>query len=178
MTADLFDRAGRWRHGYDRPQVEDFFARARRVWAEGGPPGAVTSWHVRTVGFDLRRNGYRVAEVDRALDRIEDAFAAREDRAGVTGVEEAEQAVLARLDRGEGERFPRARLAGAGYRVGDVDRLCARVGAHLRLGRPLTVDDVRTAVFRRGRGAKAYREAPVDAHLDRVVDLLRRRDAR
>ena len=43
------------------------------------------------------------------------------------------------------------------------------------LGRPLTVQEVRTSVFRIGRGGRGYREAAVDAYLDRVVDVMRRR---
>ncbi|MGJ7441460.1 DivIVA domain-containing protein [Aquipuribacter sp. MA13-6] len=175
MSAELFHRTGRLRKGYDRRQVEDFLDRAKQVWDAGGPPGGITSWHVRTVGFDMRRNGYRVPAVDSALDRIEDAFVSREERAGPASWREAEDAVLARLDRVDGARFPRGRFLGLGYRIRDVDDLCRRVREHLVLGRPLSVDEVRTSVFRAGRGSRGYREAPVDAYLDRVVDVMRRR---
>lgn len=175
MSGDLFHRVGTFRRGYARPQVEDFLDRAKQVWDAGGPPGSVTSWHIRTVGFDMRRDGYDVAEVDSALDRIEDAFVSREERAGPASWREAEDAVLARLEREDGQRFPRGRGLGLGYKVVEVDELCARIRAHLVLGRPLTVDDVRTSVFRVGRGSWGYREAAVDAYLDRVVDVMRRR---
>jgi len=175
VSTDLFRRTGRLRRGYDRAQVGEFLARAKQVWDEGGPPGPVTSWHVRTVGFDLRRNGYRVGAVDEALDRIEDAFVSREDRSGPVERTEVEDAVVARCAEGDGERFPRGRFLGQGYRMRDVDELCAQVHQHLRGGVTLTVDDVRAAVFRPGRGSRGYREAPVDAFLDRVVDTLRRR---
>ncbi|MFC3688327.1 DivIVA domain-containing protein [Aquipuribacter hungaricus] len=175
MSEDLFERAGRLRKGYSRRQVEDFLARARGVWDAGGPPGPLTSWHVRTVGFDLRRGGYDIAEVDTALDRIEDAFVSREEAAAPEGLREAEDAVLARLEREDGHRFPAASWTRAGYRAEEVDELCRRVREHLVLGRDLTVDDIRTAVFRPRRGARGYREAPVDAYLDRVVDVMRRR---
>ncbi|WP_336922756.1 DivIVA domain-containing protein [Aquipuribacter sp. SD81] len=175
MSTDLFHRSGRLRKGYHREQVEDFLDRAKQVWDAGGPPGAVTSWHVRTVGFDLRRDGYDIGAVDEALDRIEDAFVSREERAGPNSWREAEEGVLARLQRGDGTRFPRGRALGLGYRVGEVDALTARIRDHLVLGRPLAVDEVRTSVFRAGRGSRGYREAPVDAFLDRVVDVMRRR---
>ena len=42
------------------------------------------------------------------------------------------------------------------------------------LGRPLTVEAVRTSVFVARRGSRGYRETPVDAYLDRVVDVMRR----
>lgn len=176
MSGDLFDRVGRFRKGYARDQVEDFLTRAKQVWDAGGPPGPVTSWHVRTVGFDMRRGGYVVAAVDDALDRIEDAFVSREDRrSGAAGRGEQDDAVLARLDRDDGDRFPRGRALGLGYRIRDVDETCWAVREHLVHGRPLRVDEVRTAVFRVGRGRRGYREAAVDAYLDRVVDLMRRR---
>ena len=175
MSEDLFERTGRLRKGYSRSQVEDFLERARGVWDSGGPPGAITSWHVRTVGFDLRRGGYQVDAVDTALDRIEDAFVSREQRDGPASWREAEDAVLARLERGDGQRFPRASVTRAGYRADQVDDMCRRVREHLVLGRPLTVEAVRTAVFRPRRGFRGYREAAVDAYLDRVVDVMRRR---
>lgn len=172
---DLFDRVGRFRKGYARDQVEEFLTRAKQVWDAGGPPGPVTSWHIRTVGFDLRRGGYVVADVDSALDRIEDAFVSREDRSDPSGRDDSEEAVLARLDRDDGDRFPRARGLAMGYRLRDVDETCWVIREHLVHRRPLRVDDVRTAVFRVGRGRRGYGEAAVDAYLDRVVDLMRRR---
>ena len=46
--------------GYDIEQVGAFLAKARQAY-EGDPRAAVmTSWHVRTVGFDLVRGGYEV----------------------------------------------------------------------------------------------------------------------
>jgi DivIVA domain-containing protein len=175
VSTDLFHRSGRLRKGYDRGQVEDFLARAKQVWDAGGPPGTVTSWHVRTVGFDLRRDGYDIGAVDEALDRIEDAFVSREERAGPNSWREAEEGVVARLQREDGRRFPRGRALGLGYRVREVDALCARIREHLVMGRPLAVEEVRSSVFRVGRGSRGYREAPVDAFLDRVVDVMRRR---
>ena len=175
MSEDLFERAGRFRKGYRRAQVEDFFERAKAVWDAGGPPGAITSWHVRTVGFDMRRGGYRADPVDTALYRIEDAFVSREERSGPDSWREAEDVVLARLERDDGHRFPRASLTRAGYRAEQVDELCHRVRGHLVLGRPLTVDAVRTSVFTARRGSHGYREAAVDGYLDRVVDVMRRR---
>ena len=127
MTEDLFERTGRLRKGYSRPQVEEFLSRAKGVWDAGGPPGPVTSWHVRTVGFDMRRDGYQVQAVDSALDRIEDAFVSREERSGPDSWREAEDAVLARLERDDGQRFPRAGGLQAGYRVAEVDEMCRRV---------------------------------------------------
>lgn len=175
MSEDLFERAGRFRKGYDRRQVEEFLERAKEVWDAGGPPGAMTSWHVRSVGFDMHRDGYLVAEVDTAIDRVEDAFVSREESSGPTGSGEAEDALLVMLERDDGHRFLPASWTRAGYRADEVDRLCHEVREHLVLGRPLPVEKVRTAVFRPRRGRRGYREAAVDAYLDRVVDAMRRR---
>ncbi len=178
MASDLFERARGLSRGYDRDQVDDFLDRAKRVWDGGGPPGPITSWHIRTVGFDLRRGGYEIAAVDAALDRIEDAFVTREERAGPANWREAEEAVQARLDRPDGERFPRERGLRLGYRRSEVDALCRQVRRHLVNGRPLAIDDVRGAVFHAGHGSLGYKESTVDAFLDRVVDVMRRRGAR
>src|SRR3954451_3484098 len=69
---DTFPRAGRLVKGYDVEQVEAFLSRARAAYEDSGRGPAMTSWHVRTVGFDLVRGGYDVEAVDAALDRIED----------------------------------------------------------------------------------------------------------
>jgi len=174
---EMFPRARGLERGYDRAQVEEFFDRAKQVWDAGGPPGAVTSWHIRTVGFDLRRDGYAVADVDAALDRIEDAFAQREIRYDPVGAEEAEHAVMGVLSATDGDRFPRETGLRLGYRRRDVDRLCRAVYRHLVHGAALEIDDVRRAVFRAGHGSAGYREAAVDAFCDQVVDVMRWRAA-
>jgi DivIVA domain-containing protein len=161
--------------GYDRTQVEEFFDRAKQVWDAGGPPGAVSSWHIRTVGFDLRRDGYSVPDVDAALDRIEDAFAQRELRYDPVDAAEVEHAIMQVLSAPDGERFPRESGLRLGYRRRDVDRLCRAVYRHLVHGAALEVDDVRRAVFRAGHGGAGYREAAVDLFCDQVVDVMRRR---
>ncbi len=172
---ETFPRTSGVERGYDRAQVEEFFDRAKQVWDAGGPPGSVTSWHIRTVGFDLRRDGYSVPDVDAALDRIEDAFAGREVQFDPADPQQAEEAVMAQLERGDGNRFPCESGLRLGYRRRDVDRLCRIVYRHLVHGATLDIDDVRRSVFRAGHGSAGYREAAVDAFLDQVVDVMRRR---
>ena len=86
-VADTFPRASKLGKGYDVDQVEAFLTRARSAYEDGGRGPAMTSWHVRTVGFDLVRGGYEVEAVDAALDRIEDAFARRESCASLKSSE-------------------------------------------------------------------------------------------
>ncbi len=181
VVSDTFPRASRLAKGYDAEQVEAFLAKARAAYEDGTRGPAMTSWHVRTVGFDLVRNGFDVEAVDAALDRIEDAFARREkqrgeERAGAGGwqtqLRTQEQSLRAQLARPHGQRFPRGGGLELTYDVAQVDDLCSRIEDAFASGRPLAPDSVRLAVFKSRRGSRGYREASVDAFLDRVVELL------
>jgi DivIVA domain-containing protein len=180
-VSETFPHAGKLAKGYDVEQVESFLARARTAYEESGRGPAMTSWHVRTVGFDLIRGGYDVDAVDAALDRIEDAFARREKQRGEersgsaawqTQLRTQEQSLRAQLARPDGERFPRGSGMELTYDLEAVDELCQRIEQSFALGQPLPPDAVRLAVFKSRRGSRGYREASVDAFLDRVVELL------
>lgn len=180
-VTDTFSRVGLMTKGYDVEQVETFLQRARSAYEESGRGPSMTSWHVRTVGFDLVRRGYDVDEVDAALDRIEDAFARREkvrgeERSGSAGwqsqLRTQEQSLRSQLSRPDGQRFPRGSGMELTYDVDEVDELCHEIEDSFVSGRPLPPDAVRLAVFRSRRGSRGYREAAVDAFLDRVVELL------
>jgi DivIVA domain-containing protein len=180
-VSDTFPRANKLGKGYDIEQVEAFLTRARAAYEDSGRGPAMTSWHVRTVGFDLVRGGYEVEAVDAALDRIEDAFARREkqrgeERAGSSGwqnqLRTQEQSLRAQLARPDGQRFPRGSGLELTYDIEQVDELCERVEAAFANGRPMAPDAVRLSVFKSRRGSRGYREASVDAFLDRVVELL------
>src|SRR5215212_6450525 len=178
-VSDTFARSGKFSKGYDVEQVESFLGRARTAYEENGRGPAMTSWHVRTVGFDLVRGGYDVDAVDAALDRIEDAFARREKQRGEersgsqawqTQLRTQEQSLRAQLARPDGERFPRGSGMELTYDVRQVDELCRRIEEAFVNGRALAPDTVRLAVFKSRRGGRGYREASVDAFLDRVVE--------
>jgi DivIVA domain-containing protein len=180
-VSDTFPRAGRLAKGYDVEQVESFLGRARVAYEDNGRGPAMTSWHVRTVGFDLVRGGYDVDAVDAALDRIEDAFARREKQRGEersgsqawqTQLRSQEQSLRSQLSRPDGERFPRGSGMELTYDVEAVDDLCQQIEESFAMGQPMAPDAVRLAVFKSRRGARGYREASVDAFLDRVVELL------
>lgn len=176
-----FRRVGRLAQGYDVRQVDGFFSRARAAYERGAQRSAVTSADVRRVGFDLVRGGYEVGQVDSALDRLEDAFARREyeatrARLGEDGVlaelTKRAQVLRGRLVRPDGQRFDRARGLAPAYEVTDVDRLCVRLLGYFDDGEPMSVDEVRRAVFRPRRGSRGYAEPQVDAFLDRVVEVM------
>ena len=182
-----FSHAPRATQGYDCDQVDEFFARARVAYElVGRDPGgrrrpALTAGEVRVVAFDLVRGGYEVRRVDAALDRLEDAVARREREAAIGTL--GEQALLdqltrraqtlhSRLTRPDGERFSREQGFEVAYDVSDVDEICARLLGYFDDGEEMSADEVRRAVFRTRRGSRGYREAEVDAFLDRAVEIM------
>lgn len=176
-----FRRVGRLSQGYHVGQVDDFFARAREAYERAGLQPGLSSSEVRRVGFDLVRGGYDIGQVDSALDRLEDAFARREyaamrGRLGEDGtlaeLTDRARVLRGRLVRPDGERFDRARGLAPAYDVADVDRLCVRLLGYFEDGEPMSVDEVRRAVFRARRGTRGYAEPQVDAFLDRVVEVM------
>lgn len=179
-----FARVPRTAKGYNVEDVDSFFARAKGEYElVSSPSGSTfTSTDVRTVAFRLRRGGYDIHEVDSALDRLEDAFAARErarlvKEAGEQGFLEEltrqARTLQGRLDRPPGERFARAgRRWQKGYDPDQVDALCARLYGYFNQGHEMSADEVRRAVFTPRYGRRGYREPEVDAFLDRAVEIM------
>ena len=175
-----FPRTRSSRRGYSIEQVEDFLEDARRAYStDPGAPVAVSSASIRTTAFAMQKGGYSAAHVDAALERLEDAFASRErdraiqlqgDQAWYTEARTVAQAILSRLSRPDGHKFDRVGALGKGYHRKDVDAFAARLVAYFQEGRPMNIDEVRTAVFRPKSGG--YREAQVDLLLDQVVNVM------
>ncbi|PRY18583.1 DivIVA domain-containing protein [Kineococcus rhizosphaerae] len=170
-------RARGLRRGYRVGDVDLFFDHLARAV----PAGKVASAQVRAVGFGSQLGGYDVEDTDALLAEVEDALARRERDHALAQDDQrhyAERraalaaAVSGRLSERRGERFPRARGLRRGYSPRDVDALCALLADHFGGRVALSADDVRGALFRPRRGARGYREAPVDAFLDRVVELM------
>ena len=168
------------KRGYNVDEVEDFLEDARRAYSSAVVENSVVNAEsIRRTAFSLQRGGYSSSHVDAALERLEDAFAARErEHALQLAGEDAwfqetrviAQEVVNRLARPARHRFSRAGFMVNGYRRKDVDQLADRISAHLLTGAPLEVGDVRTAAFRPQRGG--YREAQVDLLLDSVIDVM------
>ncbi|HWS52173.1 MAG TPA: DivIVA domain-containing protein [Microbacterium sp.] len=162
--------------GYHRAAVDTFLAAARSAFEADGDLGADD---VRTASFPLVKGGYVVAEVDAALARVEDAFAARARervvRAQGAGVwvEKARhdaQVILDHLARRKRHRFARTGMLTFGYRIDEVDHVAARIVRYLRDGEALSAEQLRSAAFRMQRGG--YREEQVDALLDATIDVI------
>lgn len=166
--------------GYRIDEVEDFLEDARRAYT--GDPGSaqvVTAATIRQMGFSMTRGGYSPSHVDAALERLEDAFANRERERDLAALgnqgayqraRSEAQVLLDRCVRPRGRRFARVGILTGGYSVRDVDAFADRIVRYLQQGTPLTVDDVRGAVFAAQKGG--YEETQVDVVLDAVVDLL------
>ena len=160
--------------------MEDFLEEARRAY--GAAPGqltVVTAASIKHTAFPMQKGGYATAQVDAALERLEDAFASREreqrlheagDEAWYAAARRTAQEILDRLARPVGSRFDRVGLLSSGYHPKDVDQFADRLTTFFHDGEPVAVDEVRTVAFRSQRGG--YREAQVDLVLDTVVDVM------
>jgi DivIVA domain-containing protein len=176
----MFRTVSKLRTGYDPDQVDAFFTQARQVY-EGEQAEPLTDTDVRRAAFDLVRGGYATESVDSALDRLERAFtsrhrqeilAAQGQQAWMDHLAGRARTLYERLRRPDGERFAPARRGEQGYLPDDVDDVCHRLIAYFDRGTPLTSDEVRHAAFGRASGHKAYAEGPVDAFLERAIEVL------
>lgn len=167
--------------GYDSDEVDRFLEQARTAYgAAPGSDSALTSDDIRHTAFRVRRRGgYSARHVDAALERLEEAFAARErDRAIAERGREAydaetratAQEIIDRLARPEGRRFRRVSFLARGYRPRDVDAFMARLSRYFQDGAPLTVENVRTIAFR--PAFRGYHETQVDLLIDTAIRLM------
>lgn len=179
--SSTFPRTRHTKRGYSVAEVEDFLQAARAAYtAPLTNAAALDAKSIRTVAFSFEKGGYSTAHVDAALERLEDAFATREreralsqpggDSAWYGAARSTAQVILDRLDRDYGHRFTRVGALSTGYNVRDVDALADRLSDYFQKGTPLSVDEVRSAIFRSAKGG--YQEVQVDLLLDTVVDVM------
>lgn len=164
--------------GYEKSQVDSFVAMARAQYADASQD-ILTANQLRNTEFDLVHGGYDLVAVDTAMDRLEDAFAAREiqrqklfrgDFAVNDRLERITEIVRGRLERPKRKKFSNVGFLLRGYDRKQVDLLCAQVADHLNSGNQLHLNVVRRAIFTAKRGG--YVESQVDAFIDRVVEIL------
>lgn len=164
--------------GYDKDQVDAFVALARRQYSDATQE-ILTANQLRNTEFDLVHGGYDLTAVDAALDRLEDAFAAREiqrqklfrgDFAVKDRLERITEIVTGRLERPKRKKFSSVGWLLRGYDRKQVDQLCAQIEEHLKSGSQIHLNVVRRAIFHAKRGG--YVESQVDAFIDRVVEIL------
>jgi DivIVA domain-containing protein len=180
-VSTTFPRTRRSKRGYSVAEVEDFLQEARTAYsAPAGTPAVLNAKSIRTVAFGFERGGYSPAHVDAALERLEDAFAAREkerafatpggDAAWYTQARSTAQELLNRLDRPAGKKFTRVGALSQGYSPRDVDTFAERLADYFQRGKAMSVDEVRAVVFRSSRGG--YNETQVDLVLDTVINVM------
>ncbi|WP_130176389.1 DivIVA domain-containing protein [Cryobacterium sp. SO1] len=174
-----FPRTSKKMLGYNLKQVEEFLESTRQAYDNAGGTDQLTAADIRHTAFAMQKGGYSPTHVDAALERLEDAFALRERERATTEagpeawLDEARQTaqvLINRLGRPAGQRFSRTSIFSTGYNRTEVDRLATKLVNYFQDGNPVTVDDVRTAVFRPERAG--YREAQVDLVLDGVIDVM------
>lgn len=178
-SAPLFTLLGENEHGYSRAEVDRFMARARQAYDSGeGMPLS----EIRGATFSMAAGEYSPAEVDAALDRLEDAFAGAErDRfiqhygedAWFEHLHQQSQPLRRRMERADGQRFRSpVNAGGLGYRKDEVDALCQQLEQYLDGENPMSVNEIRTVTFTSISGTDAYDEAQVDAFLDRMTEIM------
>jgi DivIVA domain-containing protein len=180
QVSTTFPRVRKSKAGYSVDEVEDFLEEARRAYtADRSAPSVVSAESIRRTAFDMEKGGYSVVHVDAALERLEDAFAAREkdrafnevgDQVWFGQARQVAQQALDRLDRPWGHKFKRTNAFTLGYNPRDVDDFGEKLTAYFQDGKPMSVDDVRTVAFRTRRGG--YNETQVDLFLDAIVGVM------
>ena len=178
--ADLFRRTTGLRKGYSKREVEEFFARAQRVY-EGASDDVLTSENVRAVTFSQERHGYDDTAVDLALDRL-DAALVRQERAAFVAshgqqawldhVAQQASTMYDRLARPVGKKFAPGERGTYSYNRDQVDSLCDRLVSFFNEGVKLTANDVRRAVFSMVKGKRGYATGSVDAFFNRAIEVL------
>ncbi|PJJ63575.1 DivIVA domain-containing protein [Compostimonas suwonensis] len=176
--SNTFPRSRKSKPGYDVDEVDDFLVLARRAYdSDRSDVVGLTARDIRHTAFRMTKGGYSTVHVDAALERLEDAFASRERLIGgadpdawFAQARETAQVVLNRLSRPDSRRFARTSVLTVGYNRQDVDAFGKRVTNYFQRNVPLSIDEVRTVVFRPQRGG--YREQQVDLVLDSVIDVM------
>ena len=179
--SQTFPRSRSSRPGYKVDEVEKFLAAARIAYsAEPGDTGTIiTAEAIRHMAFGLEKGGYSTLAVDAALERLEEAFAARErekasssvgDEAWFADARDRAREILARLERPAKHRFRGSGMFKLGYDKRDVDEFAEQLTSYFREGTAVSVDDVRQVSFRSRTGG--YSEAQVDLVLDAVIDVM------
>lgn len=188
-------RAGKRKWGYDPAQVDAFLERAHALYDSEGMN--LTQHDIQNVSFDLRKNGYVIAQVDAALGRLERAVVDKQttweiaQHGRVTWKAKTEKLyheVQNHAERNERERFKSGAPKQPSYDKKQVDCLVDQIvdKAAAALGVDgVTEDDVRSladlnantvnnVIFTQRKGKKGYDERQVDYFLNACVQLLSR----
>jgi DivIVA domain-containing protein len=173
-----FSKTSKKNFGYEPAEVDALVSQARTVFAQ--VDAAITDeGFIRNAQFGLVKGGYEIALVDAALDRLDDAFGLQLARNTIrrSGHEAARDklakwrdTLLSRTERGKKSAFDSAGFLAKGYDRKQVDAALGKISAHLAGSAALTTAQLRNLKFKPVSGG--YKEAQVDAYLDRAVDYV------
>jgi DivIVA domain-containing protein len=164
--------------GYNPEQVDALLDLARRQY-ESPEQVVLRASDLRGLRLDLVSGGYAVAQVDAALDNLEDHFIRAEvkvfrerygDQELVKRYKELQQALIPRLRRAKGKRFAKVSLLARGYDKKKVDEMCEQLLTHFNGGPRVKITAVRRAQFSAARSG--YSMPQVDSFLDRAIEAL------
>jgi DivIVA domain-containing protein len=164
--------------GYDPGQVDAVINQARVQFAEPFS-NIIDAKKLRTSQFDLVAGGYLIAEVDAALDRLDDAFALREKQrlaASFTSVDAFDEVdkirklIKSRVRRPNRKKLGRVGLFAKGYSVKQVDLFLTEIGLRISGKSDLSISELRNVTFKPKWGG--YVENQVDALIDKTVEYL------
>ena len=164
--------------GYNPEQVDALLDLAKRQY-ESPEQVVLRASDLRGLRLDLVSGGYAVAQVDAALDNLEDHFISAEvkvfrerygDQELAKRYTELQQALVPRLRRAKSKRFAKVSFLARGYDRKKVDEMCDQLLAHLNGGPRLKIATVRRAQFSATRFG--YSMPQVDSFLDRAIEAL------
>lgn len=177
--SQMFTSVTGLKRGYCHEEVNEYFEFARQVY-QGETSEELSHRDIHTTVFDLKRGGYVTQEVDAAMDRLENAFVARNrqlyiNEQGPEGwsafLNEQAKTLYPRLTRKPGQRF-RSPQRGHGYDKAEVDAMCTRLTAFFNGRDKVTAAQIRSITFSPARKNNAYEESSVDAFVARAVEVL------
>jgi DivIVA domain-containing protein len=164
--------------GYDRKQVDSLLELSKRQY-ENPDQVLVRASDLRGLRIDLVKGGYMIAQVDAALDNLEDHFSHTEVRAFrkrfgeqelAKRYSELKEALVPRLKRAKSKRFTKVSFLARGYDKKKVDELCDRLDSHFEGKAKLQVSEIRRVQFSSKRSG--YSMPQVDGFLDRVIEAF------
>jgi DivIVA domain-containing protein len=164
--------------GYDKKQVDSLLESAKRQY-ENPDQAILRASDLRELRLDLVKGGYLIAQVDVALDNLEDHFSLTEvlafkKRYGENELakrySELKDALTPRLKKAKAKRFTKVSFLARGYDKKKVDELCDRLSSHFAGKSKVKVSEIRRVQFSSRRSG--YSMPQVDSFLDRVIEAL------
>jgi DivIVA domain-containing protein len=164
--------------GYDKKQVDALLESAKRQY-ENPDQAILRASDLRGLRLDLVKGGYLIAQVDLALDNLEDHFSLTEvlafkkrygDNELAKRYTELKDALTPRLKRSKSKRFTKVSFLARGYDKKKVDELCDRLSSHFAGKSKVKVSEIRRVQFSSRRSG--YSMPQVDSFLDRVIEAL------